>query len=231
MELSHTFTVPASVEDTWEAFTDLEMVAGCFPGASLTSTEGDVFQGSCKVRLGPIALVYSGTGTFVQRDETTHRLVIEAMGKEKRGNGTAGATVTTVLTSATPDSTDVEVATDLSITGKPAQFGRGVMQDVSDKLLRQFVTCLESKVGVSDVAVPAGETASPPSSEAPETAHASEATETTPETAPRESNEALDLGAAVLPVLVRSYGKQIAVALAVLFVLSALKRLARRRSQ
>ena len=152
MELTHRFTVPAPVADTWQAFNDLEMVAGCFPGASLTSTEGDVFKGSCKVKLGPIALVYSGTGTFVQRDETTHRFVIEAMGKDKRGNGTAGATVTTVLTSGASDSTDVEVATDLSITGKPAQFGRGVIQEISDKLLGQFVDCIAAQLQSTAVA-------------------------------------------------------------------------------
>ena len=136
MDLAHRFTVPASVEETWAAFNDIESVAGCFPGATVSSVEGDEFTGSCKVKLGPIALVYSGTGHFVERDESAHRFVIEAKGKDKRGNGTAGATVTAVLTSATPSTTHVEVNTDLTITGKPAQFGRGVMQDVSDKLLQ-----------------------------------------------------------------------------------------------
>ena len=146
MELVHRFTVPASIEVTWAAFNDLEGVAPCFPGATLASVEGDDFTGSVKVKLGPIAMLYNGTGSFVERNEANHRAVIEAKGKDKRGNGTAGATVVAQLT---PDGTGtaVEVTTDLSITGKPAQFGRGVIQDVSDKLLRIFVDCIAAKLG------------------------------------------------------------------------------------
>ncbi|MBA2550079.1 MAG: SRPBCC family protein [Nocardioidaceae bacterium] len=146
MDLTHQFTVPASIEETWAAFNDLERVAPCFPGATLTSVEGDDFTGACKVKLGPISLQYTGTGRFVQRDEAAHRAVIEAKGKDKRGNGTAAATVTAQLSEAA-DGTLVEVSTDLAITGKPAQFGRGVMQDVSNKLLGQFVECLRTKFG------------------------------------------------------------------------------------
>jgi uncharacterized protein len=147
VELTHNFTVPAGLDQTWTAFNDIESVAGCFPGATVTSVEGDDFKGSCKVKLGPISLVYAGTGTFLEKDESAHRFVIEAKGKDKRGNGTAGATVTATMTAAGGDATDVSVFTDLHITGKPAQFGRGVMQDVSDKLLQQFATCLESRLG------------------------------------------------------------------------------------
>src|SRR5680860_167245 len=268
MELSHTFVVPAPIEQTWEAFNDLEMVAGCFPGASLSSVDGDDFKGSCKVKLGPISLVYSGTGKFVQRDESAHRFVIEAMGKDKRGNGTAGATVTAVLTVSTTGSTSVEVDTDLSITGKPAQFGRGVIQDVSDKLLRQFVTCLESKVGETDgAAVTPSETTAATvgaTGEEPATAHPAmssgtelsegaqtggeretdddvpPAIERTGEGATRPSSagaapradepaDVLDLGGTLLPILLKSYGRQFAVALGVVAALVALKRLMRRR--
>ena len=147
MELNHSFTVPASLEETWSAFQDIESVAGCFPGATVTEVDGEHFKGSCKVKLGPIALVYSGSGTFQEKDESAHRFVVVAKGKDKRGNGTAGATVTATMTQAGADGTEVQVLTDLAITGKPAQFGRGVIQDVSDKLLQQFVTCLQSKVG------------------------------------------------------------------------------------
>ena len=141
MELQHRFTVPAPIDETWTAFNDLERIAPCFPGATLTSVEGDQFSGSVKVKLGPISMQYSGTGTFLERDETSHTAKFEAKGKDKRGNGTAAATVTAVLT---PDGdvTAVEVSTDLAITGKPAQFGRGVIQDVSNKLLDRFTTCL-----------------------------------------------------------------------------------------
>jgi len=151
VELEHHFTVPASVEETWAAFNDPEVVAPCFPGATLISVDGDTFTGSAKIKLGPIALQYNGTGTYVERDEQARRAVIEAMGKDKRGNGTANATVTAQLTP-DGDGTAVHVTTDLAVTGKPAQFGRGVMQDVSDKLLLQFVACLQAKLGASEAA-------------------------------------------------------------------------------
>ncbi len=169
MELTHRFTVPAPVEETWATFNDIEGVAGCFPGATVTSVEGDTFQGSCKVKLGPIALVYNGSGTFLDKDDTNHSMKIDAKGKDKRGNGTAGAKVTATMT-ANGDSTDVVVITELAITGKPAQFGRGVMQDVSDKLLGQFVACVEKKLGGGDQ-----EAEEPPAAAAPvETAAAAE---------------------------------------------------------
>jgi uncharacterized protein len=256
VDLTHTFTVPATMEETWTAFNDIESVAGCFPGATVTSVEGEEFKGSCKVKLGPISLVYSGTGKFLERDEDAHRFVIEAKGKDKRGNGTAGATVTALLSPASADSTDVEVRTDLSITGKPAQFGRGVIQDVSDKLLQQFVTCLESKVGAPagaaepDMAA-TGQPASASTRKAPATTYAgvsagADVNGEAPEPGtggelnsdqPRPAagadarqsgqNEALDLGATVLPILLKSYWKPI---VGVVVVLLVLKRLLGRRS-
>src|SRR6478609_9118596 len=147
MDLTHSFTVPTSVDDAWALFMDLERVGSCFPGATVTDVTGDGFAGTVKVKLGPIALVYSGSGSFVERDDEAHRAVIDAKGKDKRGNGTAGATVTIQLTDAGNGTTKADVRTDLNVTGKPAQFGRGVMQDVSDKLLGQFVACIEGKVG------------------------------------------------------------------------------------
>jgi len=147
VELTHTFTVPASLDTTWAAFNDIEGVANCFPGAVVTSVEEDEFKGTVKVKLGPISLTYNGSGSFVEKDESAGRFVVEAKGKDRRGNGTANATVTATLASASSGATDVEVLTDLSITGRPAQFGRGVIQDVSDKLLQQFIACLEQKLG------------------------------------------------------------------------------------
>ena len=146
MDLTHSFTVPTSVDDAWALFMDLEKVGGCFPGATVTEVSDDGFAGTVKVKLGPIALLYTGTGSFVERDDAAHRAVIEAKGKDKRGNGTAGATVTIELS---PDGTGTraDVVTDLAVTGKPAQFGRGVMQDVSDKLLMAFIACIESRLG------------------------------------------------------------------------------------
>jgi len=229
LELTHEFTVPAGIDETWNAFNDIESVAACFPGAVVTSVEGDTFQGSCKVKLGPIALVYNGSGTFVEKDESSHRMVIDAKGKDKRGNGTAGAHVTATMTEA-GTGTRVEVVTDLAITGKPAQFGRGVMQDVSDKLLGQFTACLEQKVTSGSEAAAATESAAqeePP----PRAAPANNVRSMEPPVAaaaappPPAPGDALDLGATVLPVLLKSYWRQ---ALGVVVVLLVLRRLLRR---
>ena len=149
MELTHDFTVPAPIDTTWATFMDLHRVGSCFPGAVVTDASDDGFAGTVKVKLGPIALQYAGAGTFLERDDQAYRAVIEAKGKDKRGNGTAGATVTIQL-APSGEGTRVDVTTDLSVTGKPAQFGRGVMQDVSDKLLGQFVACIEQQFAVAD---------------------------------------------------------------------------------
>ncbi|MET0525066.1 MAG: SRPBCC family protein [Nocardioides sp.] len=218
MDLSHQFRVPVPVEEAWAHFNDITTVAECFPGATVSSAEGDTFNGSVKVKLGPIALVYNGSGTFIEKDEATHRFVVEAKGKDKRGNGTAGATVTLTMADA-GGSTDVEVLTDLSITGKPAQFGRGVMQDVSDKLLGQFVDCLEGRFGAPAAAPAASQQETAASPESPVEVRGPGAglppSPTPPGgAAPAAADDSLDLGATVLPVLVRSYWKQGLAALA-----------------
>lgn len=145
MELTHSFTVPADPDRTWALLTDLEQVGGCFPGATVTSADEQSFEGEVKVKLGPIAVTYQGKGRFLERDDDTRHAKIEGVGRGMRGLGNATAVATVDLA---PDEagTRVDVVTDLSITGKPAQFGRGVMQTVSDKLLGQFVQCLESKL-------------------------------------------------------------------------------------
>jgi carbon monoxide dehydrogenase subunit G len=248
MDLTHTFTVPTSVDETWAHFQDIGALAECFPGAQVNSVGETVegaptFEGTCKVKLGPIALVYAGSGLFVERDEGAHRFVVEAKGRDKRGNGTAGATVTVGMQAA-GDETTVEVLTDLSITGKPAQFGRGVMQDVSDKLLGQFVACLEQRLAAEDPGGPGdtgdlggpGDTgdedqeAGPPSQST-----GAAAVELDPErdqgagpASPPAEDDALDLGAALIPVLVRSYGRKIAAALAVLVLVALVVRRLRR---
>jgi uncharacterized protein len=233
MELAHRFSVPTSVEETWAHFNDIASVAECFPGAQVTETDGDTFSGSVKVKLGPIALVYNGSGTFVEKDETAHRFVVDANGKDKRGNGTAGAKIVASMTEGTSGSTDVEVLTDLAITGKPAQFGRGVMQDVSDKLLGQFVNCLEARLSPAQVPDP-GETSPPGGTsslgEAPPPAGAGASAGAASDHArrfpPPAQDDSLDLGATVLPVIVKSYWKQALGALAGLVVL---RRIFRRR--
>ncbi|MFX0539705.1 SRPBCC family protein [Ornithinimicrobium sp. Y1847] len=146
MQLNHSFVVPASPERTWALLMDLETVGGCFPGATVTEADEETFKGNVKVKLGPIAVTYQGDGRFVERDDEAHRAVIEGTGKGLRGLGNAGATATMQLTPE-GEGSRVDVTTELNITGKPAQFGRGVMQTVSDKLLGQFVQCVESKLG------------------------------------------------------------------------------------
>jgi uncharacterized protein len=233
MELDHSFTVPVDVDTAWAEFQDIGSIAGCFPGAQVSSVEGDTFSGSVKVKLGPIALVYNGSGTFTEKDDTAHRFVVDAKGKDKRGNGTAGATVTLSM-DGSAESTEVKVHTDLAITGKPAQFGRGVMQDVSDKLLGQFVSCLEERFGTqAPAATPeAALAAEPPAPAEPATPAEPAAMPVAPATPPpaatprpttprsaARSDDALDLGRTVLPVLARAYWKQGLVVLVVLVVL------------
>jgi carbon monoxide dehydrogenase subunit G len=204
LELTHHFHVPGEVEATWAHFQDIAGLAGCFPGAQVTSVDGDEFSGSCKVKLGPIALLYNGTGQFTERDATNHRMVVEAKGKDKRGNGTAAATATLTMTAAASGGTDVDVVTDLAITGKPAQFGRGLMQDVSDKLLGQFVDCLQQQITPAE---PAAESPSPQAPLATESASPGPAMPEPPAPVVPQSDDALNLGATVLPVLIKNYWK------------------------
>lgn len=227
MDLTHQFTVPTSVEETWNSFLDIGSLAECFPGAQVTSAEGDTFTGTVKVKLGPIAMVYAGSGTFVEKDEAARRLVVEAKGRDKRGNGTAGANATLTMA---PEGTGtkVEIVTDLAVTGKPAQFGRGVMQDVSDKLLGQFVACLESKSAPAEEP-PAAEEPLGAASPEPSVAAAPAGSPAPQVAAPKHAQqpEALDLGATVVPVLIKNYGKKIAVGVAVIAAVVIVYRLLR----
>ena len=227
MELEHRFTVPAGIDRAWAHFADIEGVAGCFPGAAVTEADADSFSGTVKVKLGPIALVYNGSGTFLEKDDAAHRMVIDAKGKDKRGNGTAGAKVTVVMTAAGADATDVDVTTDLNITGKAAQFGRAnVMKDVSDKLLDQFVDCLSHRLDSPAEESPEPAPAPPEESSAPAAPPGDSPAPSPPPTAPassappppaaaqrplkpaRDDADAINLGSTVLPVLARAYWKQ-----------------------
>jgi carbon monoxide dehydrogenase subunit G len=147
MQLENTFTIPAGIDEAWAAFNDPRQVAPCFPGAKLDRYEDDSFTGTVKVKLGPISLTYRGKGRFVKRDEAAHKVVIEASGRDSRGNGTASATVTGTLTADGDSQTTVVMITDMTVTGRPAQFGRGVMADVSEKIVEQFSSCLANKLG------------------------------------------------------------------------------------
>ncbi|MCU1617241.1 MAG: coxG2 [Frankiales bacterium] len=149
MQLENSFTVPVPIDEAWRVLLDIERIAPCMPGAALDTVSGDVFTGRVKVKLGPINLTYQGRASFVDKDEAAHRAVIDAKGKDQRGNGTAAATITASLRSEGED-TRVDVLTDLNITGRPAQFGRGVMTDVGNKLLGQFADKLAAQLGAGD---------------------------------------------------------------------------------
>jgi carbon monoxide dehydrogenase subunit G len=148
MRLDHGFTVPVPVDDAWRVLLDLPKVAPCLPGAALTAYDGDTFAGTVKVKVGPIGLEYRGTGRFVERDEAAHRAVIEASGRDSHGPGTARATVTATL-SPDSDATRVDVTTELTVTGRPAQFGRSILGDVGARLVAQFADCLADQLGTA----------------------------------------------------------------------------------
>jgi len=202
MELENSFVVPADMETAWKTLLDVEAIAPCMPGATLTSFDGDNFTADVKVKLGPVMMLFGGEGKFVKRDEDTHTVVIDASGKEKKGAGTAAAVVTAQLIAEGPESTRAQIVTDLTVTGKAAQFGRGVMSDVSKRLIDQFAANLETVIMTRK----AHESA-PPASSAPIVDGAEPtvtATVTPPPPAPVLNNEALDLGsAAAIPVLKR----------------------------
>jgi hypothetical protein len=145
MNIEDKFRVGVPVEQAWKVFLDVEGIAPCMPGAQLQEVEGDEYRGTVKVKVGPITAQYKGVARIVEADEAARRIVIKADGRDTRGQGNASATVTAAFE---PDDggTRVSIDTDLNVTGKVAQFGRGVMADVSSKLLAQFVECLESTV-------------------------------------------------------------------------------------
>jgi carbon monoxide dehydrogenase subunit G len=145
VKLENRFTVPVPVDQAWRVLLDVERIAPCMPGATLTKVDGNSFEGTVKVKVGPINLTYGGKAHFVSQDEQTHVAVIDGSGKETRGTGTAKALITCRLVDR-GESTEVEVDTDLNVTGKPAQFGRGVLADVSGKLVDQFAACLSEEI-------------------------------------------------------------------------------------
>jgi len=145
VELTNEFSVSVPVDQAWAVLTDLERIAPCMPGAELQEVEGDEFRGVVKVKVGPITAQYKGAASFQERDDDAHRAVIKAEGRDTRGQGNASALITASLTP-DGDGTHVRVLTDLTVTGKVAQMGRGVMADVSAKLMDQFVQALEADV-------------------------------------------------------------------------------------
>ena len=156
MELSNEFEVAAPLDQAWAVLTDLERIAPCLPGAQLQEIEGDDHKGTVKVKVGPITAQYKGVAKFVEKDDAAHRAVLSATGRDTRGQGNASASIVAQLEARGDDATHVSILTDLAITGKVAQFGRGVMADVSAKLLDQFVVNLETTV-LADLASNGGD--------------------------------------------------------------------------
>ncbi|MFJ2240172.1 SRPBCC family protein [Streptomyces sp. NPDC087859] len=146
MELLHEFTVPVPVDEAWRALLDIERVAPCMPGATVQDYDGKTVNGSVKVKVGPITVTYKGTAVFEEQDEDAHRVVLIASGRETRGQGTARATVTGTLMGQ-DGGTAVSVRTDLTVTGRPAQFGRGVMAEVGDRIIGRFAQNLAEQLG------------------------------------------------------------------------------------
>jgi len=168
MELEHTFTVPVGVKQAWDVLLDVPRIAPCMPGATLTDYSDDGFSGTVKVKLGPVNMTYKGTGKFAERDEAARKVVIVASGRESRGSGTASATVTTSLHPQGDDQTEVRVHTDLKVTGRPAQFGRGVLADVGAKLIGQFADCLAGQLrGPTEAPIAGSAAGSSPVTESP----------------------------------------------------------------
>jgi carbon monoxide dehydrogenase subunit G len=160
VELNNEFRVAVPAAKTWEVLTDVERVAPCLPGATLLSVNGDEFTGAVKVKVGPITVSYKGEAVFQEKDAAAQRVVLKASGKETRGNGSAAALVTAQLKDE-GDATSVVITTDLTISGKAAQFGRGVLADVSTNLIGQFAKRLEAEL-LGDSA-PSAATAAPAS--------------------------------------------------------------------
>ena len=216
IELDNSFTVPVPPEQAWDVLLDVETIAPCMPGASVTSVEGDEIQGQVKVKLGPLSLAYKGTAKFTEKDQASHTISIEASGKETRGAGTASATVQAVLKPGdSADETLVSIHTSLNVTGRPAQFGRSLLPEVSGKLIAQFATNLQALINADGVTAEtaAPETAAPetaaPETAAPETAAPETAAKPAP-AAPRpaapviQQEESLNaLTFVVIPILKR----------------------------
>jgi carbon monoxide dehydrogenase subunit G len=155
MELANDFFVAVGIDEAWKVLTDIERIAPCMPGAELQEVDDEEYRGVVKVKVGPITAQYKGKAVFVERDDAGYRAVLRAEGRETRGQGNADATITATL-APEGEGTRVTVLTDLTITGRAVQFGRGVLADVSGKLMGQFISCLENDLlGPAPVAEPA----------------------------------------------------------------------------
>jgi uncharacterized protein len=201
MELVNEFDVNASIDHAWDVLTDLERIAPCLPGAQLTEVEGDVYRGFVKIKVGPITAQFKGQAQFVEKDRENYRGTIKADGKDTTGKGNAGAMITAQLSVVTPEVTKCVITTDLTITGKVAQFGRGALADVSGKLIKQFTVNLEETVlkgegaaaPIAAAETPVAEVAPPATDSATDTSAAPPAAPTVRKIVPTKPVEAVDL--------------------------------------
>lgn len=146
MDLNHTINVNQPIAETWAILTNLERIAPCLPGAELQEVEGDVYKGVVKIKVGPIVAQFKGEAQFAEKDDAGYKAVLKASGRDTGGKGNASATITATLTQVSPTTTTCTVVTDLAITGKVAQFGRGAMADISEKLIAQFADNLNALI-------------------------------------------------------------------------------------
>ena len=153
MDLEHSFTIPVPPEQAWQILLDVEQVAPCMPGATVDKVDGDVISGKVKVKVGPVSLTYAGTARFTEKDEKTRTVVLDASGKETRGSGTAAAKVTSSLQDE-GGQTRVVVRTSMTVTGRPAQFGRGVIAEVGGRIIENFATNLAGQLAGGQLARP-----------------------------------------------------------------------------
>ena len=225
MELTNDFRVAIPPATAWSVLTDVERIAPCMPGAQLQEVHGDEYRGVVKVKVGPITAQYKGAATFVERDDANLKAVLRAEGRDTRGQGNASATITATLTP-DGDGTRVSVVTDLHVTGKVAQFGRGVMADVSSKLLGQFVDCLETTV-LSGSATDA----EPATWEAPAAPAASNTPADVASSAPRKIDSPEAKPVDLIDTAGASVAKRAAPVLAVIAILWLLRVLFKRRKK
>jgi carbon monoxide dehydrogenase subunit G len=172
MKLENEFRVSVPIDRAWEVLTDIPLITPCLPGATLTDHDADEYKGKIKIKVGPVTADYSGSAVFVQRDEAARHVEISASGRDSRGSGNASATIIADMTT-DGDGTKVSISTDLKISGKVAQFGKGMIAEVSTKLIDQFVDCIEQELlGEAVIDQVAAESAAAPGAAAPAAAPA-----------------------------------------------------------
>ncbi len=238
MKLENEFTVPAPIDRAWAVLLDLDRVAPCLPGAAMEGSDGDEHTGTMTVKIGPITARYKGTVKIEEADEQAHRAVMRAQARDSRGQGTAAATITSTM-SEVEGGTRVQVETDMRVTGPAAQFGRGVMQDVSAKLMGRFADCLAEEIAETEPAAapePASEAAAedgagatgprspaatPPPGPAGDSAEAAAAP---PRAAARRTEDVLDLGEASRDAVLKRIGPVIAGLVGLVVVVKLMRR-------